>query len=64
MEVCIVRSDRKFLSMVLAIVLVIGVCVPCFAEEAPAEEIIIEAPAEDVIIEDGAVIGEIVNLGE
>ena len=46
------RSDRKFLSLVLAIVLVIGVCVPCFAEEAPAEEIIIEVPAEDVIIEE------------
>ena len=58
MEVCIVRSNRKFLSMLLAIVLVMSVCVPCFAEEIEfsEDEIIFEEYSEDIFFEEEIVI--------
>ena len=52
------RSNRKFLSMLLAIVLVMSVCVPCFAEEIEfsEDEIIFEEYSEDIFFEEEIVI--------
>ena len=54
------HCNRKRLSLVLSIVLVMSVCLPCFAEETPAEAtpaVVAEQPA----LESGGVSGPVVE---
>ena len=46
------HCNRKLLSLVLSIMLVMSVCVPCFAEETPAEAApVAEEQSAPVVVE-------------